>query len=183
MPQDRRFMVETSGDTVIAVNLKCGFATLNHALIASNPAPAHAYSDDPLMDIERAKRVVMFVRDPPSRFKSFFRNWIVDKIPGTNANQTVYRNVSRFLRPADMKRLTETPAEERNTSEFLRFFTAAMGPALLQERHMAPQWHLLQKYGIAPDSITEIRNFRENTTFLESESRLDHAAGPADCEP
>jgi len=111
-------MVEKSGDTVIAVNLKCGFATLIHALVQSNPAPIHDYSADPATDVARARRVVLFVRDPQSRFKSFFRNWIVNKTPGCQDNQTVYKNISRYLRASDIQCLAYTPPEERNTREF-----------------------------------------------------------------
>ena len=109
---DRRFIVETDGSTVVAVSLKCGFATLNHALVQSNPAPRHHYSMDPAQDVAAAERVVLFVRDPQSRFKSFFRNWIVDKAYGDDNNQTVYKNTSRYLRSTDIDRLANTPTEE-----------------------------------------------------------------------
>lgn len=173
MPLDRRFIVENSSETVIAVNLKCGYSTLNHALVQSNPTPVHHYSADPATDVARARRVVLFVRDPQSRFKSFFRNWIVDKIPGSDDNQTVYNNLAPYLRDTDTRRLAETPREARNNADFLSFFLTAIGPAFIQERHMSPQWYLLQKYHIPISQITEIRNYRENTGFLEAEYGIE----------
>ena len=190
MPLDRRYFVENNKETVIAVNLKCGYSTINHALIQSNPSPLHDYSAAPARDVAEAKRVVLFVREPQSRFKSFFRNWIVDKFPGTDENQTIYNNFAHYLRDSDMQRLSETPREDRNTPEFISFFLTAVGPAFIQERHMSPQWYLLQKYHIPIGQITEIRNYRENTAFLEAEYGIKpevrnvtraHGPDPLDC--
>lgn len=166
---DQRIFVSNAGDSVVLVNYKCGFSTINNALVKGIENPDFHFTEHPREAVQAARRSVLFVREPASRLKSFFRNWVVSKTYQSADKQRGFEFAERWMQPKSFERLVSAPREEKNTAQFLEFFLQEIGPAIMYEGHLVPQWCLLSKFGIPLDQIGEVLSYRENIAFLERE--------------
>ena len=163
---DPRYFYSAQRRIVLAANLKCGYATLNGALTKASDSTGFHCATDPKANVQTAERAIFFVREPKSRFLSFYRNWIIKRVPGDAGVQTVFRNIEKWFSSRDFQRLAEATTEEKSNPEFFQFFLHRLGPLVMLERHTAPQFWLYQIYGIDLDAFTEVYDFKENTRIL-----------------
>lgn len=179
-------MVSDKHDFSIVVNYKSGFSTFNRALIKGIDQPEFEYLNKSNFEIFTKTQKFMFVRDPVSRLKSFYYNYIIED----DFNKVNCRNDTRvmkqYLSQKYVLEIKQACLEEKTSPEFIERFLKLLGPNIVAVNHAAPQANLLFRYGMEISDLEKVYNFKTNLEFLNEklgcEMKINHQTGAGESD-
>ena len=164
MAADSRTFFDDATGTLILCPFKCGFATFNQHLAQ----PGRTRNIDlNAGEAAQADRVIFMVREPVSRFLSFYKNWVVTK--NLTDSKPPLKFMRKWLEPAFFDRLDGLDKQDRSDPKLILEFIRNIGPAILNEGHMQPQWMLLYRAGMIGRDDIEFVDYRNGLDVIQNQ--------------
>ncbi|AWL11222.1 hypothetical protein HMF8227_00726 [Saliniradius amylolyticus] len=163
---DPRVFVDQGNKKVIVANLKCGYSTINQFYKNQGVNVSHDFE---VFTNQNDFECVIFVREPWARFKSFYKNWVIDKqVDESYSNMYLYNIFKRAFSENFFKSLCSSTVEKKSSSEFFNVFFEQFSGSLSEDRHTVRQVDILKEIDCSSVSNLCVYDFKDNQKYLES---------------
>ncbi|MAY47200.1 MAG: hypothetical protein CML65_18350 [Rhodobacteraceae bacterium] len=170
---DSRIFIRHDDACALIVNMKCGYSTVNRALVKGLETPVARVSAKPRQDLAAVDERILFVRHPVDRFVSYYKDKVIRrKRERARATKADWDFEARWMEKADLDRLKAAGADEAASRDFFNFYVSAIGPAFWENRHTVPQWAILQGLRMTVSDVS-MKDYRENLAVLKDRFGVD----------